>query len=203
MQFDSNSQLSSETSPAGSPVESVSESRSAENQEHLPFEDADDYRAATYRVLARVFRAAPDDELLRSSAECGDDEANGSKLTSAWTDLAEASRRADPAKLDHEFNALFIGLGRGEVLPYASWYLSGFLLDKPLARLRADLHELGIERAEDVLESEDHFAAVCETMALLVDTTAGIDHAGQKKFFEQHVQPWVARAVRKISSGLH
>ncbi|HKL50993.1 MAG TPA: molecular chaperone TorD family protein [Wenzhouxiangellaceae bacterium] len=201
MQFDSNSQLSSETSPAGSPVESVSESRSAENQEHLPFEDADDYRAATYRVLARVFRAAPDGELLRSIAECGDDEANGSKLTSAWTDLAEASRRADPAKLDHEFHALFIGLGRGEVLPYASWYLSGFLLDKPLARLRADLDELGIERAENVPESEDHIAAICETMALLVDSQAGIDLAGQKKFFDQHLQPWFSRFLADVKTA--
>ncbi|MGK7297038.1 MAG: TorD/DmsD family molecular chaperone [Candidatus Wenzhouxiangella sp. M2_3B_020] len=115
--------------------------------------------------------------------------------------MSEAARDADPASLDDEFHALFIGLGRGEVLPYASWYLSGFLMDKPLARLRADLDTLGIERADSVSEPEDHVAALCETMVLLVDADAGVDHATQKQFFDRHLQPWFPRFFADVRAA--
>ena len=189
MQFESNSRDSAMISPTCSSGER--EPHSDENIDPRILADAEKSRADTYRVLARLFREAPDAALLQTLSECCDGDVAESDLTTAWSDLAEASRTADESVLDREFHALFIGLGRGEVLPYASWYLSGFLLDKPLARLRSDLNELGIERADAVSESEDHFAAICETMALLVDTEAGIDHAGQKVFFERHLQPWV------------
>lgn len=191
MQFEPNSQESSKPNPTHS--SGGQESHSNENVDPRFLADAEKSRADTYRVLARLFREAPDAELLQILSDCCTRDVSGSDLTGAWSDLAEASRGAEPGSLDREFHALFIGLGRGEVLPYGSWYLSGFLLDKPLARLRSDLNELGIERADDVSESEDHFAAVCETMALLVDTEAGIDHAGQKIFFERHLQPWVSQ----------
>lgn len=191
MQFEPNSQGSSKPNPTHSSARQ--ESRSDESVDLRFLADAEKSRADTYRVLARLFREAPDAQLLRTLSDCCTRDDSGSDLTRAWSDLAAASRAADAGSLDREFHALFIGLGRGEVLPYASWYLSGFLLDKPLARLRSDLNELGIERADDVSESEDHFAALCETMALLVDTTAGIDLAGQKKFFERHMQSWVSQ----------
>lgn len=199
MQFESNSQASSTTSTSVSSRKP--EPQSGENVEHLFVEDADKSRADTYRILARIFRAAPDADLLRGLSECGDDEAPASKLTSAWSDLAEASRRANPVALDHEFHALFIGLGRGEVLPYASWYLSGFLLDKPLARLRADLGQLGIDRADNVSESEDHVAALYETMALLIGPEGGIDLSGQKRFFDRHMQPWIAHFLTDVQGA--
>lgn len=199
MQFESNSQVSAASSPTAS--SGKSKLQSDENVEHLFLEDADKSRADTYRILARLFRAAPDADLLRSLSECGDNEAPGSKLTSAWNDLAEASRRANPVALDHEFHALFIGLGRGEVLPYASWYLSGFLLDKPLARLRTDLGRLGIDRADNVSESEDHIAALCETMALLIGPEGGIDLPGQKRFFDRHLQPWIAHFLTDVQAA--
>lgn len=175
--------------------------QSDENAEHLLVEDAEKSRADTYRILARLFRAAPDADLLQRLAECGGDETPESKLTSAWNDLAGECRRADPVALDHEYHALFIGLGRGEVLPYASWYLSGFLLDKPLARLRADLRRLGIDRADDVSESEDHVAALCETMALLIGPEGGIDLAGQKQFFDRHLQPWISHFLADVQGA--
>lgn len=175
--------------------------QSDENVEHLFVDDAEKSRADTYRILARLFRAAPDADLLQGLAGCGGDEAPGSKLTSAWNDLAEECRRADPVALDQEYHALFIGLGRGEVLPYASWYLSGFLLDKPLARLRADLGRLGIDRADDVSESEDHVAALCETMALLIGPEDGIDLAGQKHFFDRHLQPWISQFLADVQGA--
>lgn len=199
MQYESNSQASL-TSPPTTSTRS-SETHSDGNVEQLVTTDADKHRSDTYLVLARLFRAAPDDALLRSLADCGDGEAPESKLTSAWTELAGASRVADPVSLDHEFHALFIGLGRGEVLPYASWYLSGFLLDRPLARLRADLGLLGISRAVDVSESEDHVAALCETMALLIGPEDGIDLSGQKQFFDRHLQPWIDHFLNDVRNA--
>jgi len=177
------------------------EKQSDETVEQLFLEGADESRADTYRILSRLFRAAPDADLLQRLAECGNDEAPESKLTLAWNELADASRGANPVVVDHEFHAMFIGLGRGEVLPYASWYLSGFLLDKPLARLREDLARLGIDRAEDVTESEDHFAALCETMALLVAPEDGIDLSGQKHFFDRHIQPWAGHFLADVQAA--
>ncbi len=201
MSYESNTEAQSRIIPTSSSVTQVSQlADSNAGAEQNALKDAEKTRVATYTVLARLFRAAPDKELLRNLAECGEDNA-GSKLTTAWDDLAKASRRADPNALDHEFHALFIGLGRGEVLPYASWYLSGFLLDKPLARLRSDLNDLGIERADNIAESEDHAAAICETMALLVDTEDGIDLVGQKKFFDQHLQPWFSRFLADVRAA--
>src|SRR6056297_697189 len=204
MQFESGSETSATQSPTASSRTATSQSdekQSDETVEHLFLEGADESRADTYRILSRLFRAAPDADLLQRLAECGNDEAPESKLTLAWNDLAGASRGANPVVLDHEFHAMFIGLGRGEVLPYASWYLSGFLLDKPLARLRSDLNDLGIERADNIAESEDHAAAICETMALLVDTEDGIDLVGQKKFFDQHLQPWFSRFLADVRAS--
>ena len=198
MQFESNSTASSESSSTA--PSSEWRSQSDRKSDHRFLEDAESFRSDTYRILARLFRAAPDRELLRGLAGSSS-EVGGSKLGAAWRELSEASRQADPVLLDREFHALFIGLGRGEVLPYASWYLSGFLLDKPLARLRTDLKALGIERAENVTESEDHFAAICETMALLVETDGGIDYAGQKRFYDQHLQPWVSRFLDDVRAA--
>src|SRR6056297_1884132 len=201
MSYESNTEAQSRIIPTSSSVTQVSQlADSNAGAEQNALKDAEKTRVATYTVLARLFRAAPDKELLRNLAECGEDNA-GSKLTTAWDDLAKASRRADPNALDHEFHALFIGLGRGEVLPYASWYLSGFLLDKPLARLREDLARLGIDRAEDVTESEDHFAALCETMALLVAPEDGIDLSGQKHFFDRHIQPWFGHFLADVQAA--
>ena len=198
MQFEPNLQESSKMTPTRSSGPAL---HTNENVDPRFLADAEKSRADTYRVLARLFREAPDAELLRILSDCCKHDADRSDLTSAWDDLAAVSRGADAGSLDREFHALFIGLGRGEVLPYASWYLSGFLLDKPLARLRSDLNALGIERAEDVSESEDHFAALCETMALLVDTTAGLDLAGQNRFFERHLQPWVAQFFGDVQAA--
>ncbi|MDX1529573.1 MAG: molecular chaperone TorD family protein, partial [Gammaproteobacteria bacterium] len=91
--------------------------------------------------------------------------------------------------LDDEYHDLFIGIGRGEVIPYGSWYLTGFLMDRPLAVLRGDLAELGFERQQDVKEPEDHIAALCEIMAMLI-TNEEHDIAVQRRFFQAHIEPW-------------
>lgn len=108
--------------------------------------------------------------------------------------LARAQREADGADLadlDDEYHALFIGLGRGELMPYASWYLTGYLMGRPLAQLRSSLLALGLERKPDVCEPEDHAAALCETMALLADPLQGIALSVQREFYDSHLAPWL------------
>lgn len=163
------------------------------NVQSLFIADASALRSDTYLILARLLRETLDAELLDQLAHCDADTESGSALGQAWSDLADSCRNAEVESLDREFHALFIGLGRGEVLPYSSWYMSGFLLDKPLANLREDLNRLGIERDDSVTESEDHAAALFEAMALLLDPEEGVDQAEQKQFFDRHLRPWIGQ----------
>src|SRR5206468_1534860 len=91
-----------------------------------------------------------------------------------------------------EFFALFIGLGRSELLPYGSYYMSGFLHERPLARLRSDLAELGIARADGNPEPEDHIATLCEIMAGIVGGRFAVAAAADQRVFEKHLAPWAA-----------
>ncbi|MDT8437405.1 MAG: molecular chaperone TorD family protein [Wenzhouxiangellaceae bacterium] len=170
---------------------------SADTVHSLAVPDADKMRREHWLALARLFGASPDAELLgllAASTNPRDD----TPLGKAWNDLAEAAAAADPGRLDDEFHVLFIGLGRGEILPYGSWYLTGYMMDKPLARLRDDLAALGIERADGVNECEDHIAALAETMALLSDPEQGVYNAGQQQFFETHIASWVDGLFRDL-----
>src|SRR6266481_6488195 len=118
-------------------------------------------RAQEYALLATVLGRAPDADLLRRLAElCGDP----SPLGVAHAALAEAASRATRESVEREYFDLFIGLGRGELLPYGSYYLTGFLHERPLARLRESLAGLGIERTAGQAEPEDHAAILCEIM---------------------------------------
>ena len=100
--------------------------------------------------------------------------------------------RADVERVGREYFDLFIGLGRGELLPYGSYYLTGFLHERPLARLRADLKHLGIEKAQDQCEPEDHVAILCEIMSGLRRVRSKRLRLRQK-IFEKHIAPWVGR----------
>jgi TorA maturation chaperone TorD len=151
-------------------------------------------RADLYGLLAALFYAPPPAELLAaiaapaSSAEEGD-----GVLQQAWRDLAAACRRADVGALRELYESLFIGVGKPELMLYGSYYLSGFLMEKPLAALRADLDRLGLQRDEQVPESEDHIATLCEVMRYLIasDDALHANLATQKQFFATHLQPWV------------
>jgi TorA maturation chaperone TorD len=107
--------------------------------------------------------------------------------------LAEAAKEADAAAIEHEFFDLFIGVGRGELLPYASYYLTGFLHERPLARLREDLTRIGIARAEGVAEPEDHVAILCEIMAGLANGHLPGAEESSRTIFESHMAPWIGR----------
>ena len=126
-------------------------------------------RASTYALLAAILAAPPKRELLEQVAAI---DASGSEPDSrfgpAWRSLREAALAAAPEALDDEYHALFIGLGRGELVPYGSWYITGFMMDKPLAALRRDLVQLGFERSGKVSETEDHACALLEVMAMLI-----------------------------------
>jgi TorA maturation chaperone TorD len=149
----------------------------------------DRLRAHQYQLLARFLAARADAELLRlTSGLAGDDTEFGRALA----ELAVRAGRVTPEAAAREYNDLFIGIGRGELLPYASYYLTGFLNEKPLAKLRGDMARLGIARAGNVKEPEDHIAALCEMMAGLITGAFGapLDLAAQRAFFERHLARW-------------
>jgi TorA maturation chaperone TorD len=147
-------------------------------------------RARVYALLATLLVRAPERALLD---RIGALRADGTTLGEALGGLAEAAQAADAEALEREFHDLFIGFGRGELLPYASYYLTGFLHERPLARLRGDLAALGVERAAGVAEPEDHIATLCEVMAGLIDGSLGEGAEPDRRFFERHLRPWAER----------
>jgi len=155
-----------------------------------PVDDGDAARAQEYALLATLLVRAPDAELLdRLAALRGD----ASPLGLAHAALAEAASRIDAERVQREYFDLFIGLGRGELLPYGSYYLSGFLHERPLARLREDLAALGIVRAEGNVEPEDHAATLCEIMATLAGGKFAAPEGADRRLFERHLKPWIGR----------
>jgi TorA maturation chaperone TorD len=147
-------------------------------------------RAQEYALLAALLTRAPDANLLGRVAQLRGD---ATPLGLAHASLAQAAVDDTVDKVEREFFNLFIGLGRGELLPYGSYYLTGFLHERPLARLRADLNDLGIERATGVPEPEDHVAILCEVMAGLVIGKFPAVPGSDRQFFEKHMRPWVGR----------
>ena len=153
-------------------------------------DEVDAARAQEYALLAALLARAPDADLLeRLTGLRGDP----SPLGLAHLALAEAAAATNAQRIEREYFDVFIGIGRGEVLPYASYYLTGFLNERPLARLRDDLARLGIERVEGNYEPEDHAATLCEIMAAIVSgrfpTPAGTD----QQLFDKHLAPWIGR----------
>ena len=163
---------------------------------------AEKLRANTWALLAHLLATPPDAQLLGRLARIEDEHGEPEDLLgAAWLMLGAAAGRASPAALDNEYHALFIGVGHGELLPYASWYLTGFLMEKPLAMLRADLARLGFERQDSVSEPEDHAAAVCDVMAMLAGDDEPAEVAEQAAFFGRHVAPWLGRFFRQLQEA--
>lgn len=157
----------------------------------LVYAEENRLRTNLYSLLATLLVRPPDEATLRLLADIKTDGKTDGTLAQCWRELqAEASCRT-PGGLDEEFHRLFIGLGRGEVIPYGSWYLSGRLMDKPLARLRGDLAKLGVERRPENRETEDHAAALCETMALISGPDAPISRERQRQFYRNHLASWM------------
>ncbi len=161
---------------------------------------AEQLRSGAYMLLAHLLAAAPDAELLARLRAATTTAAPDAALTAAWAGLQQAAEQAQPEALALEFQDLFIGLGRGELIPYGSWYQTGSLMERPLGELRRDLAALGYERGEGVREPEDHAAALCEIMALLVlDET--VPPEAQRRFFNTHVGSWLDAFFRDLESA--
>ncbi len=159
-------------------------------------DEANSLRAGTWTLLGRLLMDEPEPDILqrlRGIAPLdGDDGLASDPLAQAWSTLREAALEVDPDALQVEFQNVFIGVGGGEVTPYASWYLTGTLMDRPLVQLREDLVQLGMAAREDCGEPEDHAAALCELMALIIQDP-DVDLDWQRDLFRRHVASWMAR----------
>lgn len=148
-------------------------------------------RANLYGLLARMLTEPPSDEtmeILRGLDGGGD----GTEVGSALANLGAVAVRTPTGRAAEEYTKLFYGHGAGgEIHPYASYYLTGFIYEKPLADLRGDLMEIGIERSGHNSEPEDHIAFLCEVMHGLITGAFGDgDTARQHQFFSRHIAPW-------------
>src|SRR5215204_2183492 len=153
-------------------------------------DEVDVARAQEYALLAALLMRAPDGEFLQRLAALRGDP---SPLGLAHAALAEAAANTMADRVQREYFDLFIGLGRGELMPYGSYYLTGFLHERPLARLREDLKALGLERAAGNIEPEDHAAILCEIMAGLADGQFAAPAGSEQRIFERHLKPWIGR----------
>ena len=146
------------------------------------------YRAVAYSMLAALLRNPPEQEVLNRVTGLADVVEDKDDFAVAMSMLGLSARAACPPELDDEFHALFIGIGRGELVPYGSWYLTGFLMEKPLGVLRDDLAAIGYQRSDGIREPEDHVAALCEVMALMINDGHSLEQ--QSLFFDRHIASW-------------
>jgi len=161
-----------------------------ENHQATGVDETDLARAQEYALLAALLTRAPDKAFLQQLAELRGDP---TLLGVAHVGLAEAAAGAAAGEVEREFFELFIGIGRGELMPYGSYYIAGFLHERPLARLREDLAALGIERVEGQYESEDHAAILCEIMSGIAGRRFPAPAGADRQMFEKHLAPWIGR----------
>jgi len=176
-------------------------------------DQAQQMRAGAYELLAAMLSKEPSEDILQVLREIdaqGDDvssdagtppELGSGQLGMGWQLLRQASLKANTEQVREEYFDLFVGVGRGELVPFGSWYLTGFLMEKPVSVLRADLAQLGIERQEGVTESEDHIASLCDAMAILIRNAEEISFTRQKTFYNDHLQPWVGRFFSDLQAA--
>ncbi|WP_181705767.1 TorD/DmsD family molecular chaperone [Chthonobacter rhizosphaerae] len=161
--------------------------------------EADANRARVYMLLAAVLAQPPNKDLL---SRIGRLNGGDGDLGAAIGAVGRTAAEADADQVRRQFDRLFIGLSRGELVPYASYYRTGFLQDRPLIAVRADLKRLGLARVRSVPEPEDHIAALLETMAVLIDGRFGTraDELEQLRFFDTHLAPWAPRFFTDLSA---
>ncbi len=158
----------------------------------------DHARSMEYLLLANILTRAPSAELL---SEITNIRGDASPLGMAHLALAGAARATVPADVGAEYLRLFVGVGRGEILPYGSFYLTGFLNERPLARVREDLIRLGIARKDQVFEPEDHIGSLFEVMAGLIGGAFEGHTAAADAFFNRHIAPWAGRLMTDIANA--
>jgi TorA maturation chaperone TorD len=164
-----------------------------------PLDEIEQARARLYRLLGVLLARPPDEALLAALCILNGDAELGEALRS----IAVAARGLGVVEARREYDALFIGMTRGEVVPYASFYLTGFLYERPLARLRADMERLGVALAEGHSDPEDHIATLMQVMSGLID---GVEPSRpslerQHEFFRRHLEPWADRFFIDLESA--
>lgn len=164
---------------------------------------ADNMRTNMYRLLASLTAAPASGELLQllKNIDLDDTGMSDDSMATAWKTIRLACEHASLASIDDEFHDLFIGISSGEIVPYGSWYQTGFMMDRPLAVLRQDLADLGIVRDEGVREPEDHVSALCETMSLLAEEESGVPIDAQRKFFDNHLKGWIQKFFQDMQNA--
>lgn len=158
----------------------------------------DQARADYYALLASLFFRAPDERLLQAIAIA---EPPQGVLAASWQALADASSVVPAEAVSEEYANMFVGVGRPPVMLFGSFYLAGFMMEKPLAELRDDLAKMGFARVTEVRESEDHIAALCDVMRAMIlgdVATKPFSTDAQKKFFMTHVNTWISRCTKNI-----
>lgn len=165
--------------------------------------DEETARAEIYGLLAALFYAAPATALWENlRAAVTEAPAAGALLEASWGDVVATARTMSVKEIADEYDALFGGVGKPEVYLFGSHYLSGFLNEKPLAALRNDLAALGLDRDDDMPETEDHYAYVCEVMRYLIagEDVAVANLTRQREFFTRHLQTWALPMCEAISA---
>lgn len=158
-------------------------------------------RADCYAMLASLLGQAPSEKTIGILQDLRWSDALLGRLDRALRQIRQAACEIAPSGIEGEFNRLFVGMGYGEMVPYASWYRERMIQSSPLAALRADLMRLGIVRQPDSYESEDHASALCEAMTLLSREAGGACHATQAEFFRTHIAPWMLQFFEDLRAA--
>ena len=165
-------------------------------------DDTEQARAGLYRLLGTALSHPPTAELIEALRRLPAPD-DGGVIATALAGVARSAAATSLAAARRDYDALFVGIARGELVPYASFYLTGFLHDRPLARLREDLAGIGLAATPGHPDPEDHAGTVCEVMAGLIDGGHGVqqDLAGQHRFFERHMAPWLGRFFDDLAAA--
>ncbi len=161
--------------------------------------EEDQARAGIYALLARLLGAPAKRSLLETLADIEVESDPKTDVAVALSMLRLAAQDAREAQLDDEYHALFIGVGRGELVPFGSWYLTGFMMERPLSELRQDLSALGFERVAGNSDPEDHAAFLCEVMGILA-TSDAVAMADEQRFYEAHVASWMPTFFKDLEN---
>ncbi len=164
-------------------------------------QETDELRADIYALLATLLRSSPKGDLMQWLTTVEPDQDEDSPMARAWSTLALSAKHSNEQQLEDEYHHLFIGVGRGELMPFGCWYLTGSLMEKPLVLLREDLQVLGFQRQPDVKEPEDHIAALCEVMSMLIQT--GRNYETQHQFWQKHLQSWANKFFTDLQNAEH
>ena len=162
--------------------------------------EEDQLRADMYSFIANLIRSEPSVELIETIKNLKGDKSN---IGSAIKLLSKFANSLHISEIQDEYVSLFLGVGRGELLPFASYYLTGFLNDKPLSKLRDDMNKIGVVRLKEVKEPEDHISSLFDIMSGLITGKFGKQYtvSEQSDFFEKHLNTWVHLLMTDIESA--